>query len=215
MKSVDTKLREILPIQWTKKQMDTAIWGKETLPDGRVSFWIRHEPVKAITPEMLVWWFQNLEGDIEFQGQTYNRYHVWHPEDHVHNSYSKRLPDGSVGSGAVIRLVEYLGRNPKYKINVETEIEKLDVTGFIHNPKFLGVIPIARMEYEFTTLPNATQYNNRLIIGWKHWSWRFFKFFVTKFAFNEKRGLAWIKHNIEEVGQFEAFLPALYKKELM
>ena len=36
---------------------------------------------------------------------------------------------------------------------------------------------------------------------------------VRAFAFDEKRGRAWIRHNIEEVGNFESFLPQLYRGE--
>ncbi len=213
MKSVNTKLRTILPIVWNKKPVSSAESGMEILNDGRISYWIKHQHLTNITPKMLAWWFQNLEGDIEHQGQIFNRYHVWHPEDHVHNSYVKRRNDGSVGPGAIIRIVEYFGRNLKYQVNVETDIEKLDETGFIHNPRYLGILPIARMEYVFEAKGNGTQYNNRLIIGWRHWSWKIFRPLIVKFFFDSKHGEAWIKHNIEEVGQFEDFLPALYFKE--
>jgi hypothetical protein len=36
---------------------------------------------------------------------------------------------------------------------------------------------------------------------------------IRRFAFDEARGRAWIKHNIEEVGNFESFLPRLYASE--
>jgi hypothetical protein len=36
---------------------------------------------------------------------------------------------------------------------------------------------------------------------------------IRALAFDEARGRAWIKHNIEEVGNFEAFLPQLYAAE--
>jgi hypothetical protein len=36
---------------------------------------------------------------------------------------------------------------------------------------------------------------------------------IRALAFDEARGRAWIKHNIEEVGNFEAFLPQLHAAE--
>jgi len=36
---------------------------------------------------------------------------------------------------------------------------------------------------------------------------------IRALAFDQARGRAWIKHNIEEVGNFEAFLPQLYAAE--
>ena len=70
--------------------------GAERLPDGRLSWWIEHETLKGVTPRMLVWWFSHLEGDVVIAGQRIARYRAWHPYDHVHASYARRLPDGSV-----------------------------------------------------------------------------------------------------------------------
>jgi hypothetical protein len=213
MKKVSLKLPEKLVIEWRPKPVSSGKSGTRTLADGRIQYWIEHDTIKGVSPDMLAWWFQNLEGDIEFQGKNYSRYRVWHPEDHVHVSYERKLPDGTVGPGAAIRIVEYLGRNRKYLVNVVSPIEKLDTSGFIHNPRAFGWLPIVRMEYEFERVPGGTRYRNSLIIGWRHWSFRLLRPLVRAFIFNDEHGFAWIKHNIEEVGQFEAFLPALYARE--
>jgi len=81
---------------------------------------------------MLAWWFGHMEGDVEINGQRFPRYRVWHPRDHVYARYVRHAPDGSFGPGAQIALCEYLGRNPDYKIEAISTIEKLDETGFIH-----------------------------------------------------------------------------------
>ncbi|MDV6236067.1 hypothetical protein CH379_010580 [Leptospira ellisii] len=213
MKEVDISLKPILPVSWLKKEVSSAASGTEILADGRVKFWIRHAPVKGVTPKMLVWWFSHLEGTMEYDGGRYEKYQVWHPEDHVHASYETRLPDGSIGPGASIRLVEYLGRNKKYIVNIVTNIEKLDETGYIHNPRLEGKYKVARMEYTFAPSGKDTIYENCLIIGWKGWTWKWVRPLFLKFVFPKERGIAWIKHNIEEVGQFERFLPELWKKE--
>jgi hypothetical protein len=36
---------------------------------------------------------------------------------------------------------------------------------------------------------------------------------VSRFGFSEEQGRAWLRHNIEEVGMFENFLPHLYRVE--
>lgn len=213
MKKVNTNLPPALSVSWLKKEVSSAESGTEILPDGRIKFWIRHSLLKGVTPKMLVWWFSHLEGKMEYEGGLYDRYLVWHPEDHVHASYETRLPDGSIGPGASIRLVEYLGRNKNYIVNIVTDIEKLDETGYIHNPKLDGIFKVARMEYEFSARGENTFYENCLIIGWKGRSWKWIRPLFLKFVFTKERGLAWIKHNVEEVGQFERFLPELYRKE--
>jgi DAPG hydrolase PhiG domain len=109
---------EPLALPFALKALGSAEYGIEVLADGRVRYWIRHEVVRGVTPRMLIWWFTHLEGDIKIAGRRVSRYRAWHPYDHVHVSYARRLPDGSVGPGALIHLREYLGANPRYGINV-------------------------------------------------------------------------------------------------
>jgi hypothetical protein len=50
---------------------------------GRMVMHIRHELLKGISPEMVAWWFANIAGDIEVEGMRFNKYLVWHPQDHI------------------------------------------------------------------------------------------------------------------------------------
>jgi len=199
------RLPDPLDLPWELKPVQGAESGTEVLPDRRVRHWIRHEVLKGVTPAMLVWWFQHLEGEVEVDGRRVERYRVWHPRDHVYIRYAKRLADGSVGPGAKIELCEYLGR--KYRTHIVTEIEKLDEEGFIHNPAVHGV-RLARMEYTWREAPGGTLYENALILGRGSW---LHQRVIAPLAFPQKRGDAWIRHNVEEVGSFEHFLPALYE----
>lgn len=197
-------------LPWPLKSLGSAQSGVERLADGRVSWWIRHSVLRGVTPRMLVWWFQNLEGEMEVMGQRIARYRAWHPYDHVHASYARRLPDGSVGPGAQIRLCEFLGANRRYKVETVSTIEKLDEEGFIHNPRVHGVAGLVRMEYRFTPVAEGTLYENRLLVGGTAgWRQRISPW-VQRFGFDEAHGYAWLRHNIEEVGMFEHFLPQLY-----
>ena len=44
---------------------------------------IRHDVLKGLSPKMLAWWFANIGGDMDVDGQRLNRYLVWHPIDHI------------------------------------------------------------------------------------------------------------------------------------
>jgi len=204
---------EPVVLPWSLKPMGSAEFGADQLPDGRARYWIRHEVLRGVTPRMLAWWFAHLEGDVVVQGRRINRYRLWHPHDHVHASYVKRLPDGSVGPGAVIRLKEMLGGNPAFLVDVSTVIEKLDEEGYIHNPIVHGVPGLARMEYTFRAVPGGTLYENALVIGAAGRRGRWFDPLLHRLAFPPGKGHAWLRHNIEEVGMFENFLPALYAQE--
>ena len=204
---------EPVTLPWALKPLGSAECGAERLPDGRLSYWIRHEVLRGVTPRMLAWWFAHLEGDIEIAGQRINRYRAWHPYDHVHASYARRRPDGSIGPGAQIRLREYLGANPRYVVDTLTDIEQLDEQGYIHNPRLHGLSGLARMEYRFTAVSGGTLYENRLLVGgtrgWRRWVTPL----VQRLGFDHAHGLAWLRHNIEEVGLLEHFLPDLYRQE--
>jgi hypothetical protein len=200
-----------LKINWLRKPVTSAKSGLETLSDGRLLCWIEHEIIHGVSPKMLVWWFSHLEGDVEIEGEKYNRYRVWHPEDHVFLAYTRRNPDGTIGVGSVIHLAEMLNANPKYLVHIYTEIKKLDETGYIHQPRIHG-LQLAQMDYTFAAVAGGTLYKNSLSIGLKGCLGKFLNPLIRKFAFDEKHGNAWIKHNIEEVGNFEFFLPQLYQQ---
>lgn len=161
---------------------------------------------------MLVWWFGHMEGDVEIQGQQFPRYRVWHPLDHVYARYVRRAPDGSVGPGAQIALCEYLGRNPAYKVEAVSTIEKLDDAGFIHNV-IRGGVCIARMEHVFTKTADGMRDENRLIVPGTSRLGRFAGLRVP-LLFSDGKAQAWLKHNIEEMGNLENFLPELYEREV-
>jgi DAPG hydrolase PhiG domain len=201
-----------LNIPWKCKSMDTARSGFEILADGRPYCWIEHDIIRGVSPRMLVWWFTHLEGDIEYEGQRLNRYRVWHPRDHLAIEYLRRNPDGSIGVGSVIHLTEMLGANPDYLIDVNTLIVKLDEQGFAHRPRFHG-LRLAQMDYEFKETDAGTLYRNSLTVGANGILGKFLNPLIRTFVFDEARGRAWIKHNIEEVGNFESFLPNLYAAE--
>jgi hypothetical protein len=201
------------PVPFPLKGLGSARYGAETLADGRRSYWIEHDTVRGVTPRMLAWWFAHLEGDVVIAGRRVNRYRAWHPYDHVHASYARRCPDGSIGPGAQIRLREFLNGDPRYPVRTVTTIEKLDEEGFIHNPGLHGIPGLVRMEYRFERVAGGTRYVNRLLIGGTDGWRRTVTPFIQRFGFRESRGLAWLRHNIEEVGLFEHILPPLYRQE--
>ena len=108
-------------------------------------------------------------------------------------------------------MCEYLGRNPRYKIEAVSTIEKLDDTGFIHNVIQRGV-RIARMEHVFTKTVEGTRDENCLIVpgtprlGLVAW-------LLLPWLLPDGKGQAWLKHNVEEIGTLENFLPELYERE--
>jgi hypothetical protein len=209
---VDPRVLRPLPIAWNPKPSGSARSGVERLADGRVHCWIEHDTLRGVTPQMLVWWFQHLEGEMEHEGVRAQRYRFWHPLDHVQVRYARRLRDGSVGPGAVLHITEMLGARPEYLVDVKSHIVRLDLGGFGHRPRLHG-LPLAAMDYSFEAVPGGTRYRNSLTVGLAHTWARPLNALLRRYAFDDERGQAWIRHNIEEVGQFERFLPALIAAE--
>jgi hypothetical protein len=201
-----------LDVPWIRKPLSSAKTEVSVLPDGRIKLWIEHEVIKGVTPAMIAWWFQHVEGEMTFGGVTATRYRMWHPIDHVSIRYAKRRPDGTIGPGAVIHLHEVFAQNPKWVVNVHTRIEKLDETGFLHCPHKLG-IKVAHAEYIFEAVEGGTKYTNWLIAGLTHPIGRLINPLIRRLQFPDDQARAWLTHNVEEVGNFEWFLPALYAAE--
>lgn len=201
------------PVPWTMKALSTAKTELRTLADGRLYLHIRHQILRGVTPRMLVWWFSNLEGDIVVAGKTWPRYQIWHPVDHISIRYARRRPDGSIGPGAQIHIREALGGRLDYLVDVVTTIEKLDETGFVHVLRPFG-LPIMRLEYTFTPVRYGTIYENSITFGPDIPLLRpFFNAVIRPRVFSDDRARAWLKHNVEEVGNFEFFLPDLYARQ--
>jgi hypothetical protein len=134
---------------------------------------------------------------------------VWHPRDHVSIELSRRNLDGSTGVGSVLHITEMLGGNPDYLVDVHTKVLKLDETGFSHCPRIHG-LRFAQMDYDFVETDEGTLYYNSLTVGVRGVLGKVINPLLRRFAFDEQHGHTWIKHNIEEVGNFESFLPELY-----
>ena len=201
------------PIPWEMKAVDSARTEVRFLADGRLHLHIRHEVLRGVTPAMLVWWFQHLEGTMVLEGRSWPRYHVWHPVDHIAVRYVRRLPDGSVGPGAKIHIQEAFGGNPNHLVDIVTTIERLDEGGFVHAPWIAGV-RMASLEYTFTPTPDGTLYENSITIGPENPIGRaLVNRLVRPRLFPDDKARAWLRHNVEEVGNFEFFLPALYRAQ--
>ena len=210
MATTKWKLLTPRPFNWAMKPLDSAETGVKTLDDGRLELTIRHDILKGVTPAMLGWWFRNIEGSMEHMGQTYPRYLIWHPIDHIHYEVARRSPDGTAGPGAIFHIVEAFGGNPDYLIEGLADVPKNDDTGLTLSVRKFGM-EVMHLEHTFTLVPEGTLYVSKMHVGTKAVLARFLvNRWIRARLFTEAMGRAWLKHNVEEVGNFEFFLPALY-----
>lgn len=197
---------------WKMKPLNSAKTSFTVDSEGVFKLNIEHDPIKGVTPKMLLWWFRNIAGEITYQGKSYPRYLVWHPRDHIHWSLVKKKTDNFEGS--YFRIVEAFGRDRKFLIDSTAFVDNLDETG-IRLVKQIGKIEVFTLKHEWTKAENSSNYNSEMTVGLRKKSYsKIFNSCIGPLFFTKDMGNAWLKHNIEEVGNFEFFLPKLYEAEI-
>jgi hypothetical protein len=202
------------PVPWVMKPLSSAKTGQLALPDGRVWLQIGHELLRGVTPAMLAWWWRNIDGEMEIGGRKYHRYLIWHPIDHIHFELVKRLPDGSVGPGAVFHIVEALGADIENLVDVRLHLQKVDETGAVVAMRALAQT-VLQIRAEFLPREGGTAVVSTMTIGSTGLlgglglnAWQIERFFPP-----ETRQ-AWLKHSVEEIGNLQFFLPELYRQNV-
>lgn len=198
----------IRELGWELKPLDSARTAF-LCRGSHVALTIEHDVVRGVTPTMLAWWFANLAGTVEVAGVTYPRYLVWHPRDHITWQLASGDPS-RVGVGARFRIVEAFGRNPDWYVDSTETVDKLDETGIRLVRRVLGVT-VFRLEHTFSSTRDGTRYESEMVVGTDGLLGRaVLEPLVRQRVFPDDMARAWLRHNVEEVGNLERFLPGLH-----
>jgi hypothetical protein len=192
------------------RDVDSAETSLQELPDGRFRATISHPVLRGVTPEMIVWYLQNMDRELEFRGQRMLAYLWWHPLDHVHFEVVRRRPDGTVGAGCRFHIQEVFGREERYRVDEVVDVPRLDTGGLTLEQRVLGQV-IFRLEHTFTRVDAGTQYDSVMHLGTTTWWLKGLANRLRRRKFPEDKQRRWLRHNVEEVGCFEHFLPELYE----
>jgi hypothetical protein len=193
------------------KPITSAKIEERALSGGQVQLYIEHDVLRGVTPEMLVWWWRNIEGEMELGGRKYTRYLIWHPIDHIHFTVHERRPDGSVGPGSVFHIVEALGADMNNLVDVRAHLRRIDERGAMIEVLGLGQ-PILRIEGHFVPAEQGTMMISTMTIGSAGWIARNgLNQLLIDWLFPPVRRQAWLKHSVEEIGNLQFFLPALFR----
>ncbi|HYY05888.1 MAG TPA: hypothetical protein VE997_04880 [Candidatus Limnocylindria bacterium] len=192
------------------KDVTSARTALRKLPDGRLEATIEHEELAGVTPEMLVWWFRYFpQGKYEFGGKLVTLYRIWHPRDHIRLEMQRNARSGEPGvsRGAKIIIRERIGKKITRTL---ARVRKMDETGLrLVVRRFF--FEVGNLEHEFTRTATGTGYRSRLVVGSQApIVGRLLTALATRFGFDEQTARAWLKHNVEEVGNFQFFLPQMY-----
>ncbi len=116
------------------------------------------------------------------------------------------------GSGTLIGgITEAFGRNPYYLVHIEgVEQFLLDTKGVGIKKRVLGM-QLFRLTNKFVAVDNGTQVHTRCLVGIPSFLGRLgINRLIRNRLFPGGKPIAWLKHNVEELGNLANFLPALY-----
>jgi hypothetical protein len=215
-----------LPFNWKMKPLSSASKAEiNILPNKQFELTISHDIIKGVTPQMLHWWFSRIDDTMEYNGQTHPRYRVWHPIDHIYYKDLSFASDGTGSAGTRRHIVEAFGANPRYLINIIDLVVHLDDKGILLSTEQGGValgignllmplpFQLSTLEHQFFAVPDGTRYESRLLIGIDSNMGKWINPIVRPLFIGYEMAKAWLRHNIEEVGNFEFFLPELYERQ--
>jgi len=122
--------------------------------------------------------------------------------------------DGAAQVGSRFRIVEAFGRNPEYFVDSVKTVVKLDIEGIRLVRRELGQ-EVFSLRHWFEAVLGGTLYRSRMQVGAETTLGQYvLNPLLHRFLFTPAMGHAWLKHNVEEVGNFEHFLPDLYQQQL-
>lgn len=189
------------------KSLASARTTQTITPAGQLLLTIEHDAVRGVSPAMLRWWFENLGKEMTFNGQTYPRYLLWHPRDHIHWELAQRSPDGGSGKGAHFRIVEAFAANPAYYVDSTECVEKLDEEGISLVRRIAGV-EIFRLEHRFGEVPAGASYKSRMVVGVASGAFRWpFNHIARQRIFSDAMGTAWLTHKSRRSACWRTLFP--------
>lgn len=218
-----------LPMDGPFKPLSSAQTRVTRLSTGQLELTIKHDLLRGVTREMLSWWFRRIDGTMAYHGRRVPRYRVWHPHDHIFYRDLTRDAEGLGGAGTRRQIVEAFAADRRYLVNIVDRVAHLGEDGILLVTERAGLslgplrTPLLPLPGEVSTLqhwfigaPAGTRYESRMLVGFDSLPGRLVlnRHVLPYIAMSEEMGRAWLRHNIEEVGNFERFLPELYARWL-
>lgn len=196
-----------VPVLHPLRPVDTARVTFTNCGRRRRRITIDHRPLADVTPAMLLDWFTHLGGTISYGGEIVDRYHAWHPIDHIRWELARPARAGGVAEGARFHMVEAFGARPEFTVDEVARVEKLDETGIRLVLRIAGV-PVFQLEHTWSAGADGAHYVTVMDLGVRSAVLSPINTVLHR-RFSDEKAQAWVKHNIEEVGQLEHLLPGL------
>jgi len=195
------------PVLYPLRPVETATVRFTDAPHHRRRVTIDHQPLAGVTQEMLLDWFTHIGETMTYGGAVIDRYLAWHPIDHIRWELARPTPGGGAAEGARFRIVEAFGGRPEFTVDVVNRVEKLDDTGIRLVQRVAGIV-VFQLEHTWSAGVDGVHYVSVMDIGARSILLTPVNRVLCR-RFSDDMLQAWVKHNIEEVGQLEYLLPQL------
>lgn len=185
---------------------------------GKVLVQIEHDNVKNCTPEMILWWFENLARTTTWNGEDFTGpevtlYHLWHHRDHNSVTPVTDAPNGEKNHGfleGAISIIDERFNEVHFHVKNKMLVKVLNEWEFSFDVKMNG-IKFGRLAHYYSPAEDGSNFFAETeigfdmpVIGW------IFNWLVLPFIYNKQTAWYWVRHNIEETGCTEDVLPVLY-----
>ncbi|MTI16364.1 hypothetical protein E1162_03810 [Rhodobacteraceae bacterium RKSG542] len=206
------KMPEPSELGWTCKPLESANVTSRTLSTGVLEVVIEHELIKGVTPAMLYWWFQNFPSlMINLNGQIIPAYVLWHPRDHVAVELEKLSDKHTLSAGDILTVHDKFQAGSTFAIDQKAHISRLDENGIGLKTTVMG-LNFLELTHSYKLSAGGTLCRSHLTIGAMTGPLKsMLNRAMAPKKFEGDKAVAWLKHNIEEIGFFENFLPQLYE----
>lgn len=197
------------------KSVETARHSVDRLADGRIRFAIEHENMAGVTPQMMRWWFENIDAWTRYNGEGFTGplvpvYRYWHPHDHISVRWHRRVTvDGRLAPGSIISIEENLGG--KHPVRAKARVSRFDDEAFNFDILLGGLVPVGRVLHRYAEVEGGASFYTEALMGVRlPIIGRLLNALIRRVAFSEEMMVDWITHNVEESGETEKFVPALF-----
>ena len=184
------------------------------LDNGQLLIEISHAPLIDITPKMLHWFYQHLPvSSVQLGSQTIPWYQILHTYEHnlmtvlePKNINTKALTNKNI-TAELLHKEEWFG---PYNSQGDERVISMSEQGIIVNLELAG-LTFGEIHHNFAQIPEGTQYKVNAIIGSDlPIISPIINLIIRYKLFPEPMIKHWIKHQVEEVNNLNAFLPQLY-----
>lgn len=197
-------------LPWALPDINQAYTNYQYLDNGQILIEITHVPLINITPKMLAWFYQNLPiSTVQIDQTTLPWYHIFHPTEHgvisVVEHATSNLP--GMGVGALIQRKEWFG---DFNSQGAGRIINFSEQGMTIKPELAG-LHFGQIEHSFIQTNKGSQYTVKSLIGSDLPVLGPIINLVIRYKmFPEPMIKQWLRHQVEEVGSLNSFLPQLY-----